>query len=319
MTLWALLSPLVIALARRFPFRRGRILRAVAVHVPVAFVLSIAHAFIGGSFFVAMGFFPNREMPVPRLLGGMALGKLHNNLFTYFAIVAVTHALDLWRRYRERELLASRLEARLAEARLDVLRMQLQPHFLFNTLHAVSTLMHRDPAAADRTLARLSDLLRLAMEHNDARDVPLAREVEFLSGYLEIQQTRFGDRLRCRMHVDPAALDVRVPPLLLQPLVENAIRHGIGERAGGGTVAIDARVSDRTLAIEIHDDGVGYSEPAGNGGRGVANTRARLQHAYGAAHRFEIGAAPSGGTIVRIEVPARTEPSAADAAERTEP
>jgi len=199
------------------------------------------------------------------------------------------------------------LEVRLSQAKLQALQMQLNPHFLFNTLHAISALMHQDVDAAERMLTRLSDLLRYALESTEAHEVPLKKEIEFLQRYLEIEQTRFGDRLQVRMEIDPAALDAQVPNLILQPLVENAIRHGIEPHAQAGLVELRARAENGTLELIVQDNGKGSAKSAPAGfGLGLSNTRARLEQLYGAEHRLEIGDAESGGFRVRICVPMKT-------------
>ena len=243
----------------------------------------------------------------PRMMfASMAIGKLQTNLITYTIVVAIGQALDYQRRLRERERRESQLEASLATARLEALRMQLQPHFLFNTLHAISALMHRDVEAADRMMARLSDLLRLTIDGDREAEVPLQREIEFLEGYVEIQQARFGERLRVTLEVAPETLDARVPHLFLQPLVENAIRHGLSDRAAGGTVAVTSCRAGERLRVTVRDDGVGLPAAGLREGLGLANTRARLEALYAAAQRFEIASAPGGGTVVTVEVPWRS-------------
>ncbi len=303
MLLWAPLSAVALWFARQRPFERRHIGRALAFHVPAALALSSVQAVATGCVFWALGLFAKAPLPVPRLLLGLMVGKLSANIVTYAAVVTGFLALDTRRRLHERELRASQLEARLADARLDVLRMQLQPHFLFNTLHAISTLMHRDVEAADRMLVRLSDLLRLSMEHDDARDIPLSREMQFLDAYVQIQQVRFGERLRVRTEIEPRALDGRVPTLLLQPLVENAIQHGISHRAAGGAIEITARVVEGCLILEIGDDGPGWNGAPRAGGRGLANTRARIEQMAPGAARFECVERPGGGALVRVTIP----------------
>ena len=182
--------------------------------------------------------------------------------------------------------------------------MQLNPHFLFNTLNTISSLMHKDVEAADRMLARLSDLLRYALESTDAQEVPLRQELDFLGGYLEIQQARFGERLTVDREIDPVTLDARVPNLLLQPMVENAIQHGIAPHARPGRIVLRARRHDGRLDLEVEDNGGGL--PAGESlveGVGISNTRARLQQLYGADHRFLLDKAPGGGLLVKILIP----------------
>lgn len=231
-------------------------------------------------------------------------------------MVALAHAQALHRRYRERERVTLQLETKLARAQLEALKIQLQPHFLFNTLNTISALLHRDAEAADRVLSRLGDLLRLSLQHSGKQEVMLRQELEFLERYLEIQQTRFQDRLTVRFDTDPEVLDALVPTLVLQPLVENAVRHAIEPRAARGHLDIRARRRDGRLRLEVADDGPGLG-PAGPGdingagipstgsGIGLANTRARLEQLYGKGHRFTLANAPAGGLVVTLEIPYR--------------
>ncbi len=188
--------------------------------------------------------------------------------------------------------------------------MQLHPHFLFNTLHAIWTLMHKDVETADRMLARLSDLLRITLENSGMQEVPLKQELAFLEPYLEIEQTRFGDRLSVQLDVEPDTLDALVPNLLLQPLVENAIRHGIAPRAAGGRIRISAKRENAKLRVQVRDNGAGIPESEREvlkEGVGLTNTRARLQQLYGAGHRLELHNAVDGGLEVTLELPFRTD------------
>jgi signal transduction histidine kinase len=229
------------------------------------------------------------------------------SIYYYLGVVGISHALDYYDIMRERELSASQLEARLSEARLQLLKTQLQPHFLFNTLHTISALLHDDVRAADRMITRLSDLLRLTLEKGGEQEVTLREELEFLGPYLAIEQTRFHDRLTVVEDIQPEALDAQVPSMLLQPLVENAVRHGIGARAGAGRIEISARRDNGRLQLEVCDDGTGLP----NGSEsvqtrvGLGNTQARLRQLYGADHRFELGDAPGGGLRVSIVIPYR--------------
>jgi signal transduction histidine kinase len=220
-----------------------------------------------------------------------AIASIGFDLLLYWGTVGVVHAFAYHRKYRERELIASRLEAQLAQARLQVLRMQIHPHFLFNTLHAISALMHRDVAAAERMLVGLSDLLRSTIDLDGAQETSLREEVDFVSRYLEIMKMRFPDRLEVRMEIDAGSLDARVPAMVLQPLVENAIRHGVAPRASGGRIVIRAGVAGGMLQLEVADDGPGLAGSAAEAlarGMGLANTRERLRQLYGERHRFEI-------------------------------
>ena len=218
--------------------------------------------------------------------------------------------MDYYQRYREGELRAS-------QAQLQALKMQLHPHFLFNALHSISALVHSDPDAADKMIARLGDFLRLTLDSAAAQEVPLRQEIEFLNCYLEIERIRFQDRLTTRLEVDPQVLNCRVPNLILQPIVENAIRHGVSQRAAHGHVEVRAYRAGQCLRLEVRDNGRGlpddgaaavHTTQSGSGGVGLSNTRARLQQLYGGAYRFDIANAPTGGAVVTLEIPLQGSP-----------
>jgi two-component system LytT family sensor kinase len=301
--LWLTLTPLVLMLARRFPLDRRGWHRNLPAHLAAAVALSLLQL-------SAYSWVVSRivQRPFSEAFRNFFFGDFHFDLLTYGAVVGLCHALDYYRKYRERELRASQLETKLAQAQLDALRMQLHPHFLFNTLNSVSVLMAEDVRAAQRMLARLSDLLRASLEKTGAHEVALHKELEFLESYLEIEQTRFQDRLTVRMEIDPAALDARVPNLILQPLVENAIRHGIAPRARAGRVEIRAARENGVVRLAVADDGAGLGSARPEDlmkGIGLSNTRSRLEQLYGAAHRFEMRERAGGGLEVLIEIPFR--------------
>jgi len=231
------------------------------------------------------------------------------NLFVYAAIVSVWHASQYYRKWAERELKSSELEARLAQAQLHALKAQLQPHFLFNTLNGIASLNYEDPKAANRMIARLSELLRGVLDSDGAPEVSLREELNFNQRYLELEQIRLGERLAVQWRVSPEALNARVPSLLLQPLLENAIRHAIAPFARPGQVSLEARREAGALRIQITDSGPGLSRGVANPeGVGLGNTRARLKQLYGAEHTFDIQNAPEGGTVVDITIPFRPGP-----------
>jgi sensor histidine kinase YesM len=230
----------------------------------------------------------------------------------YWAIVGVDHAIANYRRYREGEVDASRARAELARTQLRALKMQLQPHFLFNTLHAVASLMDDDVKAARRVLARLSELLRATLESEGVQEQPLEAELDILRRYVEIEEIRFGDRLVVEWEVEEGTADALVPPFLLQPLVENAIRHGVEPVAELGTVRVQMSRANGRLTMAVEDDGPGLSlEGSSNGGTGIGlrNTRARLDQLYADDHRFRLAESPGGGLRVEIEIPYRREPT----------
>jgi LytS/YehU family sensor histidine kinase len=231
------------------------------------------------------------------------------NVFVYFMIVAIYNAFAYYHMYHREKSAISDLEARLAEAELSALKMQLQPHFLFNTLNAISVLMTEDIEKANQMLVRLSELLRVTLESSGRQQVSLKQELDFLERYLGIERIRFSDRLSVHIDVEPETLDACVPNLILQPLVENAIRHGIAPRAEGGRLDVRARRRNGKLELEIHDDGPGmeqgHAEP--RNGIGLANCRARLAQLYGDDQGFEYGPPPDGGFSVVLTLPFLTQ------------
>ncbi|HEX8274818.1 MAG TPA: histidine kinase [Longimicrobiaceae bacterium] len=296
---WALFTPPILWLAGRFRFERGARARSLALHLAAA----VGFALAGAAVNVAVGklLWQSRMEFWPYVAS-----TFHWNVQWYWIIVGVRYAWEYYGRYRDRELHASRLEAQLARAQLEALRSQIQPHFLFNTLNTISELVHESPAEADRMIVRLGDLLRLSVDNAGAQEVTLRRELDFLRAYLEIEQARFRDRLSVTLAVDPDTLDARVPNLLLQPLVENALRHGIAERAGPGCIEVSAEREGGRLRLEVRDDGGGL--PAGGALRervGLGNTRARLLRLYGDEHRFEVRGAPGGGVSAAVTLPLR--------------
>ncbi len=314
---WALFTPSIVWLSQRFRFERQGLLRALAVHVPAVVLYSLSHI---GIMQAAQWWLVTSEggtFPWWDETQRAALVNLDWSMMTYWAIVGLSHAVIYYRESRDRELRASQLETRLVEAQLKTLQQQLHPHFLFNTLNSISVLMHRDVAAADRTLMRLSDLLRLTLERLGDQDVTLDAELDFLRKYLDIERIRFADRLVVRFDIAPETLTARVPTLLLQPLVENAIKHGVARRTGIGHIGITARRENDKLWIEVRDDGVGLSEDALvaiHKGIGVSTTRARLEHQFGADFRFEFHRLSQGVAVI-VAVPWRPAAPAAQPAD----
>jgi signal transduction histidine kinase len=302
--LWALATLAIFWLARRFPLERGRMLRGIAVHLFAALVLSLGRVIVVVEVSRQVEWL--RERPYDRQFWG----QFHEYILFYALLLGIAHAVLYHGRFRERERAAERLAAGLAQARLQALKMQLQPHFLFNTLNAISALIPDEAKPARRMVARLGDLLRISLEHEDTQEVTLREELAFLQPYLEIEQARLEDRLTVVMEVAPETLDARVPHLLLQPLVENAIRHGIAPRIEPGRVEISATrgTDDRFLHLEVRDDGPGVDRDVQAGTRkgvGLANIQSRLEQLYGGEHRFEFENHPGGGAVVRISLPFR--------------
>jgi len=257
------------------------------------------------------GFYVFNELPTEDILAmstnlsEQLLISSFNGIVTYGVIVGIYHAVTYYAQFREREVRASQLETQVAQAQLMALKMQLQPHFLFNTLNSISALVTDNPAAAERMIARLSELLRTTLENAGTQEVSLQQELAVLDTYLEIERARFPDRLRVQMDIDPAVLDARVPNLILQPLVENAIRHGIAPQPHTGEVAIHAARSNGHLMLRVQDNGVGVQAlDTLEWGVGLTNTEARLQQLYGAQHTFELR--NDDGFEVRLAFPYNT-------------
>ncbi len=302
---WAAFTPLVLAAARRRPLapRAGIIVPHLGVMVALAPAQIVTTYTVHYLILSAIG-----QPPAPGLgawLGGLGAGILWGTLtgFLYYWVILGIHAAFLYQQMYQTQLrAAAELEGRLAAAQLDALRLQLHPHFLFNTLNAISAFVGAEPEQARRMLARLGDLLRGTLDR-DAAEISLTQELGLLAPYLDIQRIRFGDRLHLELDVAPDAGAGLVPTLILQPLVENAVEHGVSRRPGEATIRVRATRHAERLLLEIADDGPGPS--GGGNGIGLRNTRERLLRLYGAAHRMELGSGPRGGTVVVVEIPYR--------------
>ena len=303
---WALLVPGIIWMGRRFPLQRDAWVRSAGVHIVGVAVFVALHALLAttvrGPILTWMG----RESSWWTSFQQLFFLNFDWEMMVYWGVLGVSMALDFHRTAQAQALNSVQLETRLAEASLQSLQRQLHPHFLFNTLHTISALMHKDTEAADAMLAQLSDLLRLTLDRIGTQEVPLKEEIDFLEKYIEIERTRFGERLQVRLDIDAETLDAAVPTLLLQPLVENSIRHGIARQIGGGRVDVSAKRDGETLCLIVRDTGPGLTEAklsALNTGVGLTNTRSRLSHLFGAKHTFEFHEPPGGGLAVKIVIP----------------
>ncbi len=299
---FALLSIPVVWLAGKFQFESGRRAVSLLVHLPCSVVFSLTYmvlrAWIGTW---------QSEASFAEAFQPLLVKTWHFNLLIYWVIVAVSFAFAYYGKFRERELRAAELEKSLAQAKLHALQMQLNPHFLFNSLHSVSALMHQDVEAADRMVVRLSDLLRAALDNSGAQEVTLRDELKFLQSYLEIEKIRFGNRLTVQTEIPADLLDARVPNLILQPLVENAIRHGIEPHAKPGRIELRAQRVNGKLTLDVSDNGAGVNDTkAISEGVGLANTRARLRTLYGEAQSFELRNRPEGGLRAQLTIPFHT-------------
>lgn len=295
---WSVLSPVLFRAVDRRPVEGVRS-PVLLLHIIAALVLSFALQALRPSSRHHRE--ENSQAPAVSKFTRPLFGP---DVFIYFAIVGVAHAFSFYRRSKERELRTVELAASLAEARLQALRMQLQPHFLFNSLNAIAALMHEDPDRAEEMLEALADFLRLTLRDSGA-ETTLRQEIEFAKRYLEIEKIRFGDRLTFRIDVPDEALDMGVPAMLLQPLVENSVTHGIEQKVGPGEISIRVRATATRLHLMVCDNGLGLPENP-RAGVGLTNIRERLRELHGEAARLHISSAQ--GTKVEIELPRTTPP-----------
>ena len=302
--LWPLFLPAVVWLAFRFPIERKRVVRNVGLHLLVCLLMvgTIRGAFF--AFRAADGSFSRLRRLVPPGPPGFRTAL---DVLVYWSLVGVCQAIRNFRSSQERERRAAELEARLSSAQLQALRMQINPHFLFNTLNSIAALVYVNPRAADEMLGDLSELLRRSLDSMEEQEIPLARELDFVGAYLRIEQKRFGDRLRLEQSIPDELMKALVPALILQPLVENAIRHGIEPQRAPGLISIEGKQEGKQLHLVVRDDGRGLTEAELNGterpGIGLANTRARLEGLYGRDQSFSFERAEPQGCRVDIRIP----------------
>lgn len=301
---WIAATPAIAWLSGRLPLRRQTLPRVITTHLLLAAMAGALYAQLL-SWITAAGWVPAPDAGTgPVANWGI---RFQVGLFTYVFILSWCYVHEYFTSLRARELAVARLETELARSQLRALKAQLQPHFLFNTLHAVTVLIRHDRDAAIRTVMHLSDLLRMVLLDADRQEVPLERELRFVRLYLEVEQTRFRDRLEVVWDVAPGLGRAAVPPLLLQPLVENALKHGLGARASGGSVAIAASTTNGTLTLRVTDDGPGLRAGADQTGTGIglSSIRGRLEKLFGPRHRFALEDAPGGGVSALVEIPYR--------------
>lgn len=310
---WAILSPLIIFFAKRFRLEQRNWWRLLPAHLVAAVVFLMLHTAIH-TIFVKIAdpawVLPSSNFLVATLR--LTIQRWITDLSMYCFLLSSIYVIDFYRNFQAEKLKSSELKAALAISQLDALKMQIHPHFLFNTLNSISALIHKDAQAADKMVARLGDFLRLTLENSGEREVSLKQEMDFVGRYLEIESVRFQDRLVVKMNIDPETLAARVPNLILQPIVENAIKHGISQQESVESLTISSERHGDRLQIRVEDTGPGLQPSNGNrkssktGGIGLANTRARLAHLYEENYRFEIKNAVPHGVIAMLEIPFET-------------
>ncbi len=305
--IWGVFTPVIMAVDRRLPAARDAILRRVLYHLPLSFLFTTLYVYALEGASKLMGL-PNAFAFSLHPLQAAFGGSFHWFYLVYWLIAGMYAAYDYAKVSRERQVRTAELERLFAESRLNTLRSQLHPHFLFNTLNAISAHVERDPRTARRMLEQLGGLLRLSLEHADEQEIPLQKELAFLHQYLALQKVRFEDRLDIEMSIEPATLTCLAPTFVLQPLVENAIKHGIASRTARGLVRISAWRENSTLRLQVFDDGPGLPDGWNletHQGVGLCNTMERLVHLYGSAHQFSIANRANGGVSVDVSLPSR--------------
>jgi two-component system, LytTR family, sensor kinase len=304
--IWAGFTPFIVRLAKRFRLQRATWPGTLALHL----LFALAFSFLDASLDTLLGRWVATLRPPSSSILTEYFGQSFINVFSYFAVLAVAHAMQYHALFTERQVAASRLEAQLLGAQIRALEMQLRPHFLFNTLHTIASLVRaeRNPVAV-RMIAGLSDLLRASLRTDGPAEIPLRDELALVERYLAIERIRFQERLETRVSADPDALDALVPALILQPLVENAVRHGIECRAAPGRIDVEVQRRNGTLVLRVQDASSGAPGHARDGaGIGLSNTQARLRHLYGERQRFELSGTADGGAVALVELPFHDRP-----------
>ena len=305
---WAFATPLVLYAAAKLPIERNNWIRSTLLHIPLCLVLSVLVTALGRVLiWLNFGYRVGKPLTFESVTN-FVVANFSEGVGIYLLIAITFYAFNYYRRFREGQLRNLQLEAQLSQAQLHALKMQLHPHFLFNTLHSISALLNKDPQSSRKMITRLGDFLRLTLENSGAQEVTLQKEMEFLTCYLEIERIRFQDRLVTRINLADETLDAKVPNLILQPIVENAIRHAIAPRSTPGLIEIEAKQEGTKLRIQVRDNGPGISEHRTSErvfskGLGLTNTSTRLEQLYGTAHVFDLSNSPEGGLVVTLEIP----------------
>jgi two-component system, LytTR family, sensor kinase len=307
---WLLLTPLVLLLSEHFPLDRTRWRSSLTIHLIASLVIAIFHRLFTDVMVVWIRMGAEWAFAFNKILASL-IGYFDYGVLVYWIIVLLDQGVKYYRTIQEEKLRTSQLETRLAEARLEALRNQLHPHFLFNTLNSISALIHISPRAADTMIARLGDFLRITLDNSGERFAPLVTELQALHSYFDIERVRFADKVTLETEIEPAALGAQVPCFVWQPLLENAIKHGIETSGGSGRITVRAQSRNGSLLFQIQDTGPGLSDN-GSGtypvheGIGLSRTRAILEHLYGSDQQLEIRSVPGGGVLASLTIPFRT-------------
>jgi sensor histidine kinase YesM len=308
---WMILTPIVLFFSVSFQIKSGQLQRNLLIQLLLSIFISIIHLLLFVSFTSLLMGIAGNPFSFTEAFERLLFTNFHFDFLVYWALIGIFHLREINRRFVEREreaarlaLETSQLETKLAEARLEALKMQLQPHFLFNTLNSISVLMRDDVATANKMLVRLSELLRTALKSENSKTVSLQEELEFLRDYLEIEQMRFQDRLTIDFKIENETLDAKIPNLLLQPLVENAIRHGIAKLSENGKILIKSKRNNGFIELSVSDNGKGLDElTISHNGIGLKNTKERLEKLYGEKQNFEIISSEKEGFTVNLKIP----------------
>lgn len=294
---WTLASPFVISLVHQFPIERPHFWRNLLIQIVASLLIISLELFWPHILDFLFRTLPNIHVPLSEAI----IIEIPALLFSYGILLVAAYAIAYFWKYQEQGRL-------LVEARLAALRAQLNPHFLFNTLNAISELGYRDPEASDQAIGHLSELLRMILDDKTDQEIPLQRELLFLKQYVALQKTLLQDRLQVNVNVTPDVLDAKVPSMLLQPLIENAIVHGVARCPKGGSISVSAISKKGRLEIEVADDGFGLSGDSSTGnsrGFGLTSVRERLHALYGNEQTFQLCSTPSGGCTVHVNIPLR--------------
>jgi len=304
--LWGLLAPLIIYLALRYRIEKPNFYSKFLIQVLIGAVIAFIHRILAVSITYSISYFTGSgEGSLFDLFLGqkfIIFSAWFDGFFTYWVFLAAIYSFVYYKSFNENKIKATMLEAKLAQAELDALKMQLQPHFLFNTLNAISVLVHKDPESADEMITRLSDLLRHTLDKFGQKKVTLKDEIDFIESYLDIQKIRYKDRLIVEMDIAPDTIDFEVPALILQPVIENSIKYGVEPTSQQILISIKSYFNERNLTIEINDNGKGLDKNMSEG-TGIKNIKSRLEQMYGGSDLFSINDLPEGGVQTKIRIP----------------